>query len=249
MLMVFNDLKTNDGLYGYFISYIFSELKAIISSNEEIMKFFEETKIPVQGKVMTMAEQMDQDFKFHHGRITKKYLKETFRNWDDKEKYSSMSIYAEYICKHDKIYISSVLFQISRAQLCHSICKYINDLDHYKKELDLIIRHEVGHFIDYIRNRHGIDFDEYVHIMNEQAEEYKKYYDETCDLIYETLEEQNEINRKYYNMKYEKAANDAIGISVEDFIKLDEIWDKKYKDKEYSLNIEPFNFNEIHKEE
>jgi hypothetical protein len=108
-----------------------------------------------------------------------------------------------------------------------------------------MLKHEVGHMVDYMRNRHNIPVEELNRLLTQDREDYAKYYDELAQVKEWTYEMMRNDNRKYYSMHQEAAANIAAEIDVEDLIAIDEEIRSKYHNKQVTIQISQSNIHDI----
>lgn len=103
-------------------------------------------------------------------------------------------------------------------------------LDFLKELLRNSLRHEIGHMID-IRRFHGKSISEYMEYADQCSRELNEYYDwlmsdeNTDDWVIQLT--------KYYSITNEKAANDLVGIHIDDILRYED--PSKYK---HDLTIE-----------
>lgn len=243
------DVYSSDGLYGYFFKYICDEFRNNLKEHPEILEFVKKNHVPILAKECFTSDMMGQELQWHKGHLKKEDVKIALRNWRDKEQNSSLGIYTEWVYRDGKIWIGSFTLQIRSAPLCMDICKFINDFDLYKKFLSWSVKHEMGHVLDYINTRHGLNVDEYTAIIKRDKYEYDQYFEETADVRTDTIEQVIELNEKYYALTQERAANNAIGISVSELNKIDVERNKKYFNKMMTITIDQSNIRDVPKEE
>jgi predicted Zn-dependent protease len=243
------DVYGSDGIYGYFFKYICDEFVNNIKEHPEIDEFIKKYNVPLLAKQCFTSDMMGQELQWHKGHLRKDDVKIALRNWRDKEQNSCLGIYTEWVYRDGKIWIGSLTLQIRSAPLCMDICKFINDLDLYKRFLSWAVKHEVGHVLDYINTRHGLSVDEYNTIIKRDKDEYDQYFEETADIRVDTLEQMIELNEKYYALTQERAANNAIGISVSELNKIEAERNEKYFSKMLTITIDQSDIRDVPKEE
>jgi hypothetical protein len=107
----------------------------------------------------------------------------------------------------------------------------------------------MGHVLDYMNTRHGLNVDEYNAIIKRDKDEYDQYFEETADMSPDTIEQVIELNEKYYALTQERAANNAIGINVSELNKIDVERHEKYFNKMMTITIDQSNIRDVPKEE
>lgn len=242
-------IYASDGLYGHMFKFICDEFIRNLKEHPEISEFTKKNNIPILAKECYTSDMMNQELEWYKGHLRKDDVKIALRNWRDKEQNSTLGVYTEWACHNGKIWIRRFTLQIRIAPLCIDICKRINDLDLYKRYLSWAVKHELGHVIDYINTRHGLSIEEFNAIMERDQADYNRYFDETATDIPETIEQLNESNRKYYMLTQERAANDAIGITVDEMIEICTLRYNRYENKKMTLTINQSDIHDIPKEE
>lgn len=243
------DVNCNNGLLENFVEFIRSEILNGLKTHPDLDEFIANNHIPLYLKTFSVAGLIDDELRFHKGHITKDFTKRLLRDWRDKEENSNASVLTEWEYKDGKVYIMRFTVRITLAALSKDICDNIFDLNLYKDKLRWLLKHEVGHMVDYMRNRHNIPIEELNRLLTQDHEDYAKYYDELAQVKEWTYEMTNNDNRKYYSMHQEAAANIAAGIDVEDLIKIDAEIRNKYHNKQVTIQISQSNLRERPKEE
>jgi hypothetical protein len=239
------DVNCNNGLLENFVDYIRNEILNGLKDHPDLDKFIADNHIPLYLKTFSVAGLIDDDLSFHKGHITKDFTKRLLRDWRDKEENSNASVLTEWEYKDGKVYIMRFTVRITTAALAKDICDNIFDLNMFKKKLRLMLKHEVGHMVDYMRNRHNIPVEELNRLLTQDREDYAKYYDELAQVKEWTYEMMRNDNRKYYSMHQEAAANIAAEIDVEDLIAIDEEIRSKYHNKQVTIQISQSDIHDI----
>jgi hypothetical protein len=228
-----------------FVDYIRNEILNGLKDHPDLDKFIADNHIPLYLKTFSVAGLIDDDLSFHKGHITKDFTKRLLRDWRDKEENSNASVLTEWEYKDGKVYIMRFTVRITTAALAKDICDNIFDLNMFKKKLRWMLKHEVGHMVDYMRNRHNIPVEELNRLLTQDREDYAKYYDELAQVKEWTYEMMRNDNRKYYSMHQEAAANIAAEIDVEDLIAIDEEIRSKYHNKQVTIQISQSDIHDI----
>lgn len=232
------EMHTSKGLYGYFFKFILDEFGKILKEeNPDIWKFILDNHIGVKVKECYTAEQIADDVMQHKGHLRKDAMRQMLMNWRCKEETSGFQIRANWVFTNNKLRISGFMLEVSVPNLCMNICNKVYDLEKYKEEILWDLHHEVGHMIDYIHNRNDISLKEWQDTEDAITQNYDKYYKDTNKPIAST-EQRDEYNIMYYELPNEKAANDAVGISIKDMIEFDREWDKRYHNKLVTIAID-----------
>jgi hypothetical protein len=239
------DVNCNNGLLENFVDYIRNEIMNGLKDHPDLDKFIADNHIPLYLKTFSVAGLIDDDLSFHKGHITKDFTKRLLRDWRDKEENSNASVLTEWEYKDGKVYIVRFTVRITTAALAKDICDNIFDLNMFKKKLRWMLKHEVGHMVDYMRNRHNIPVEELNRLLTQDREDYAKYYDELAQVKEWTYEMMRNDNRKYYSMHQEAAANIAAEIDVEDLIAIDEEIRSKYHNKQVTIQISQSDIHDI----
>jgi hypothetical protein len=239
------DVNCNNGLLENFVDYIRNEILNGLKDHPDLDKFIADNHIPLYLKTFSVAGLIDDDLSFHKGHITKDFTKRLLRDWRDKEENSNASVLTEWEYKDGKVYIVRFTVRITTAALAKDICDNIFDLNMFKKKLRWMLKHEVGHMVDYMRNRHNIPVEELNRLLTQDREDYAKYYDELAQVKEWTYEMMRNDNRKYYSMHQEAAANIAAEIDVEDLIAIDEEIRSKYHNKQVTIQISQSDIHDI----
>jgi hypothetical protein len=239
------DVNCNNGLLENFVDYIRNEILNGLKDHPDLDKFIADNHIPLYLKTFSVAGLIDDDLSFHKGHITKDFTKRLLRDWRDKEENSNASVLTEWEYKDGKVYIMRFTVRITTAALAKDICDNIFDLNMFKKKLRWMLKHEVGHMVDYMRNRHNIPVEELNRLLTQDREDYAKYYDELAQVKEWTYEMMRNDNRKYYSMHQEAAANIAAEIDVEDLIAIDEEIRSKYHNKQVTIQISQSDIHDI----
>ena len=239
------DVNCNNGLLENFVDYIRAEILNGLKDHPDLDKFIADNHIPLYLKTFSVAGLIDDELSFHKGHITKDFTKRLLRDWRDKEENSNASVLTEWEYKDGKVYIMRFTVRITIAALAKDICDNIFDLNLFKKKLRWMLKHEVGHMVDYMRNRHNIPVEELNKLLTQDREDYAKYYDELAQIKEWTYEMMRNDNRKYYSMHQEAAANIAAEIDVEDLIEIDEEIRSKYHNKQVTIQISQSDIHDI----
>ena len=239
------DVNCNNGLLENFVDYIRNEILNGLKDHPDLDKFIADNHIPLYLKTFSVAGLIDDELSFHKGHITKDFTKRLLRDWRDKEENSNASVLTEWEYKDGKVYIMRFTVRITIAALAKDICDNIFDLNLFKKKLRWMLKHEVGHMVDYMRNRHNIPVEELNKLLTQDREDYAKYYDELAQIKEWTYEMMRNDNRKYYSMHQEAAANIAAEIDVEDLIEIDEEIRSKYHNKQVTIQISQSGIHDI----
>lgn len=239
------DINCNNGLLENFVDYIRNEILNGLKDHPDLDKFIADNHIPLYLKTFSVAGLIDDELSFHKGHITKDFTKRLLRDWRDKEENSNASVLTEWEYKDGKVYIMRFTVRITIAALAKDICDNIFDLNLFKKKLRWMLKHEVGHMVDYMRNRHNIPVEELNKLLTQDREDYAKYYDELAQIKEWTYEMMRNDNRKYYSMHQEAAANIAAEIDVEDLIEIDEEIRSKYHNKQVTIQISQSGIHDI----
>lgn len=246
--MDFNaDVYASDGLYGYFFKYICEKFIKYTYEYKDLDEFITKNKIDIKVKECYTSDVMSQELRLHKGHITKDYAKKMFRDWRDKERHSHLGVYTEWGLENGKVTIIRFTLQIRTAPLCIYICEKAYDLELVKKEMDWMIKHEIGHMIDYVRNRHGISVNEFKALCERDQKNYEKYYEHLATIEEWTTEEALADNRRYYEIEQEATANAAAGIDVSEMIDYERAFVDKYKNKIIGINIHQTGIKEAKK--
>ena len=239
------DVNCNNGLLENFVDYIRNEILNGLKDHPDLDKFIADNHIPLYLKTFSVAGLIDDELSFHKGHITKDFTKRLLRDWRDKEENSNASVLTEWEYKDGKVYIMRFTVRITIAALAKDICDNIFDLNLFKKKLRWMLKHEVGHMVDYMRHRHNIPVEELNRLLTQDREDYAKYYDELAQIKEWTYEMMRNDNRKYYSMHQEAAANIAAEIDVEDLIAIDEEIRSKYHNKQVTIQISQSGIHDI----
>lgn len=235
-----------DGLYGYFFNFISDEFASLLRNRRDILDYVNKENIQIYSREMYTPEMISQEIlNLHKGHLRRDDVRTALRNWKDKEKNSSLGIFTEWDIRNGKVYILRFTLQIRVATICYEVCRHINDLELYKEILRWFVKHEFGHVLDYLKTRHGMSIEDFRAICDRDEKEYLKYFDETIDVVADTCEKLNDINRRYYRIPQEMDANNAVGIDIEDLIKLDDELYKKYHNKKMTINITQSDIHDI----
>ena len=239
------DVNCNNGLLENFVDYIRNEILNGLKDHPDLDKFIADNHIPLYLKTFSVASLIDDELSFHKGHITKDFTKRLLRDWRDKEENSNASVLTEWEYKDGKVYIMRFTVRITIAALAKDICDNIFDLNLFKKKLRWMLKHEVGHMVDYMRHRHNIPVEELNKLLTQDREDYAKYYDELAQVKEWTYEMMRNDNRKYYSMHQEAAANIAAEIDVEELIDIDEEIRSKYHNKQVTIQISQNGIHDI----
>lgn len=239
------DVNCNNGLLENFVDYIRNEILNGLKDHPDLDKFIADNHIPLYLKTFSVAGLIDDELSFHKGHITKDFTKRLLRDWRDKEENSNASVLTEWEYKDGKVYIMRFTVRITIAALAKDICDNIFDLNLFKKKLRWMLKHEVGHMVDYMRHRHNIPVEELNKLLTQDREDYAKYYDELAQIKEWTYEMMRYDNRKYYSMHQEAAANIAAEIDIEDLIAIDEEIRSKYHNKQVTIQISQSGIHDI----
>ena len=153
------------------------------------------------------------------GRLTHERMYQFFKNAISK-KDTEPIMQTEFSGHRDKkknvLIVDELTILINTDQLADFITMHIDDLEYVLNDLKLGVRHEIGHVIDFIRY-HNMDFDEYREERDRRISARNEYYS--------SKNKRDEIENlvRYYSLEEEKAANDAVGISIDDKIKYNKL--------------------------
>ena len=237
-------INCNNGLLTNFYEFIKNEILNNLKEHPDLDEFIKKNKIGLTLKTYSIASLIEDDLKIHKGHITKDYTKILLRNYKDKESNSGFSVWTEWDFNNGKVYIIRFIMRIATATIAKDICDNIFDLPLYKEQLKWLIKHEMGHMIDHMRNRHNVPVETLEKLLKQDDDNYEQYYEELSKIEEWTPEIVDDDNRKYYGMKQEADANMAIGIDVEDLIKLYKEMRDKYKNKSVTVHISQTNLKE-----
>ena len=131
-------------------------------------------------------------------------------------------------------YIDQVSLDIHMSGLNKLILDNISDLESVEKYLNVSIRHEIGHLIDYRRfNKRPVE--EYV--------EYFTRYNHQCDEFYRWKREVSKDDnwedelRLYHSIEVEANADVNAGLTIEDFLSLETEKPKVNMDITLDINV------------
>ena len=234
------DVYGDGGLYTYFIEFICKKFVKIVKGNDELWKFINDNKISLDIDILTTSECIKDEFSRHKGHLRKDTVNRSLDEWIDKEQNNTLSVATYYkITDVGRVYISAYVLQIKQSSICLNICKRIFDLDDFENELEVSVKHEVGHMLDYMRNEHGISFQEFQKLQQEKEKDYHDFYD--------WLAKQNDdgsqdyadmVNDRYYGIPQEARANFAAGVDFADRARADRARVERFGNKIVTLNID-----------
>lgn len=98
-------------------------------------------------------------------------------------------------------------------------------LDFLKELLRNSLRHEIGHMID-VRRFHGKSISEYMEYADQCSRELNEYYDWL--MSDENTDDWVSQLTKYYSITNEKAANDLVGIHIDDILRYEDPSEHKH---------------------
>lgn len=199
----------------YFVGMIVGKAKKLMDTTYK--HCFENTDVGVDFTLETNVVTLFNDrFADHKGHITRKYVLDQFNTF---ESIGAPLMSAKWYANRcdNKIKITNLEFSIYIDNLNHLILKHISNLDVLIEMLDLNVKHEVGHLIDYI-SWDGTSFDDVIERMTKNKQELKKF-DDFC-LSADTDDEN--FDELFYKMYYagiemEATANANVGLTYEDF--------------------------------
>lgn len=158
------------------------------------------------------------NFSMMKGHITRKYIKNVFENF---EKLNCSMFAATYngCFKDDHIVISDLSIVIYTDYIDRVLLININSFDAVMRMIDISIRHEVGHLLDFM-SFNGITEEEYDKENQCDTEETEKFNEFLLSLDDESDPEV--FYRMYYDtIDRERRANENVGLTWKDFYEID----------------------------
>lgn len=238
----------NDGLYGYFFRFICDEFVKNLKEHPELIDFTKNNRIPIIAKECYTADAMAEELKYHKGHLKKEDVKTALKNWHEKEITSTLGVFTEWDYRDGKLFIIRFTLQIRSFALCMDVCKNIHDIDLYKKLLGWCVKHEIGHMLDFMNTRHGLSVDEYDRLTKRDADDYNQYFSKFVVDNMKSPDDSEKADRAYYALAQERDANNAVGITVDEFIEISRSIIGKYKNKVMTLSIDTSNIRDIPEE-
>lgn len=162
-------------------------------------------------------------FKRHKGHFTRKYVQESFSSKMSYYTENSLEAVCSYrvndndcICHINRMYLYCNMAQILLYLFNRISILDTKTEDHIKHIIKIIVRHEVGHILDFVNeidNRHKD------HVDNRE-----KIYMSAYDELFSTSETNNELSVDDFLIKYysqipcERRANELVGLTPQDFL-------------------------------
>lgn len=233
------DVPYIGGLLTTFINRISKEFLKLIDDNEIINKFADNVgyeNVNIRVRNVTMSSWIINEI-LKMPKLSRKAILAKASDFRNKEKSSVFTLETIFYFKDGKAYVEGCDLIIRRAALANDITTYIVDLNHIWKTYKLMLRHEMGHFIDHIVNDHGISIEEFERKQNEIKENYRKHNEWVDDYKKQPNPSYNTINRAYFNIPSEARANEYGGVDIDELIKLNNEYNEKYKGKITTINI------------
>lgn len=138
------------------------------------------------------------------GPITKRLLKSVITEQIMRDSYNEMLMnYAFNVDDKGILHLISLELRVYPNRVNREITSYIQDLEAFKRYLELVIRHEIGHMIEMIQFD-GLPVQHYDSLMKEYRDNYEKYCKERED---STEKPFDKYARKYHELPRESLAN------------------------------------------
>ena len=239
------EFDESNGLLDMWVDRIIAEYKDITHTNEYITKFVNKygtADKPIKFGVRTESlgtHAIRDIFTNHKGHVSRKYVEGRLKELRHIENTSvfSMETLVE-ADKHGNICVTGGMLTVRRSVLARDLCYWIHDLDALWKQHQWLIRHEVGHLIDYMVNMHGHPRSKLIDRCKDTRENYSRHRAWVEQYKKEPGFDIHRINRAYYNIPIEARANEYAGIDIEDMIKMITEAKAKYAEKHIKLKIE-----------
>lgn len=178
-------IESFNRLDSHILNYIGDRFQDLLQG--EFKTEFEQMNVRKSAAYMSDTEVLfDQYFEDHHGHITGKYLRDSFVEFHQRNGSRMMAASAEWNCSDGLVKFSKFRFDIHEDEVRNVILGSLPDLELLKRLIELDVRHEIGHVIDWYRFHEGPE------------NEWKDYLDK--DVI---------ANEEYHRLKKEKKLDDC----------------------------------------
>ena len=154
----------------------------------------------------------------HNGHFSREYLEKSIETMNHKTRTTDMAMTYTYSQENGKIKIEKFYLEILQMGFMSSILCGFATPELFKRKLEITIRHELGHMLDFMRY---IDCDEkdYMRERTERDAYDKEYWDWAATHADTTTQE--ERLRRYYNIPCEARANILGGVNVDELIDIE----------------------------
>lgn len=199
----------NCGFHGYIDQLLMNEIN---KCREEHMEIFSKAPCPLELRTSMDVWDLWEYYVEPQVVLTKKQLHEDFCNYLLENRSAPFhSMHDGHKGDDNKLHITKLSINLNLDSLNELIVENIDNLDAVIENIKLLVRHEMGHIIDYI-GFHLMDYDKFLDEMKYRSEELGEFFssiDGSCKLdnIY-----------RYYQMPGELSANNNVGISLDEMV-------------------------------
>ena len=203
------------------VDKITNEFVSLLENDERVQEFlnkFGKENLIVTVKVLKMSQYIKQTMETEKFPISKNKFDEMFREFTNIES-STFTMKTGFEFRDGREYVKECQLVIKKPALEDDICDCIANLPLLMNMYKILLRHELGHFVDHIVNDHGIlrsEFDEKLNIIKNDYSKHFKWREEYrkkpgCKM--ETA------IKAYYNIPSEARANEYGGVNIDEYIK------------------------------
>lgn len=238
------EFDERDGFIDAWILRIKDYYRELVDANEHITNFLEKyhtSDKPFKFGLRTESlgtHAIRDIFGNHKGHVSRKYVESRLKELTHIEQSSIFSMETYVDCVDGKINVTGCMLTIRRSVLARDLCNRIYDLDSVWEQHKWLLKHEVGHLIDYMINMQGRTRAELLNRYEETREAYSRHREWVAKYKKEPGFDIHRINRAYYNIPTEARANEYAGIDIEDMIKTIKETSAKYANKRIKFKIE-----------
>lgn len=249
------EIKPSEGgIIKFWIDRIVGEYFRIIKNDPRIKEFIdkndtEETPVNISVKRYSTSQMLYMDMLADHpGRLSHKFVEDKLEQMHYDETEVAFTMRTSYDVRDDRVWVSGGRLIIRTTALVYDLCMYVHDLDYLWNLHKLMLKHEVGHFIDHMLNQHGITVAEFDKHQEINAEDKRRHYEWLREYRKEPGFDAHTCNRAYYAIPSEARANEYGGITSDDLINIVKDKDKRWKNKVITLDINVTGIKDLEKE-
>jgi len=211
----------NKSLVEIMVDKITDEFRRLLENDDRVQEFCDKIgreNLIVTVKVLKMSEYIKQTMEVENFPISKNEFDRMFKKFIDIET-STFTMRTGFDFKDGREYVKECQLVIKKPALEDDICDCIANLPLLMNMYKMLLRHELGHFVDHIINDHGIlrsEFDEKLNIIKN---DYSKYYEWSEEYRKKPGCKMETAIKAYYNIPNEARANEYGGVNIDEFIK------------------------------
>lgn len=203
------------------VDKITTEFKSLLENDKRVQEFlnkFGKENLIVTVKVLKMSQYIKQTMETEKFPISKNEFDRMFKEFTNIES-STFTMKTGFEFRDDREYVKECQLVIKKPALEDDICDCIANLPLLMNMYKILLRHELGHFVDHIVNDHGILRSEFEEKLNIIKNDYSKHFKWREEYRKKPGCKMETAIKAYYNIPNEARANEYGGVDIDEYIK------------------------------